>query len=423
MPVWRHSAALLSAAVGAPLGIAAMALRPRWRVGWRERIGLLGEHKPGAIWVHGSSVGEILAAGRLMDHLSKSGNQVLASTWTLSGREVMQRTRPEVVCKFAPIDHPWCVDAAIDAVAPLALVLIETELWPVWIAGAARRGIPVVLVSGRLSDRSFPRYRRLGRLVSDSLQRMHAIGARTSGDRERFIQLGADPDRVVTTGDLKLEHDETQPRVAPDLERALGDQPLVVAGSTHAGEERAVVAALRAVSNAGLRARLVIAPRQLERTAQVRRLVRAAGRPVRLRSKLGSETLADDTVLLLDTLGELPSLYQRAQAAFVGGSLVSVGGHNVLEPVLAGCPVLFGRHTSNVRHAVEILEACGAGWRVSGTDALSRALIVLLRDPEAARARGEAGVSALAHHRGSAERAASLVLRTLADVAPASAEA
>jgi 3-deoxy-D-manno-octulosonic-acid transferase len=413
MRVWRHSAAFLSAALGAPVGLAALALRPRWRDGWRERVGLGAAAASGAIWVHASSVGEILAAGRLMDHLAKAGQRVLASTSTLSGRDVMRGVRPEVPCRLAPVDHPWAVDAALSRVSPRALVLVETEIWPIWIAAAARRDIPVMLVSGRVSDRSFPRYRKLGRIVSDPLQCMAAIGARTAGDAERLVQLGADPGRVVTTGDLKLEHDETRLRVAPDLERALGPLPLVVAGSTHKGEEKAVLAALRAVENAGLRARLVIAPRQLERTSEVRRLVRAAGRKVRRRSKLGESPLADDAVLVLDTLGELSALYDRARVAFVGGSLVSVGGHNVLEPALSGCPVVFGRHTANVRHAVEILEACGAGWQVSGTDDLARAFTVLLRDPEAARARGEAGIRALAHHRGSAARAAALILANL----------
>ena len=291
MGLWRHSAALASALVGAPLGLAALALRPRWRHGLVERLGVGTRLAPGAVWVHGSSVGEILAALRLVDQLEAKGLRVAISTSTSAARQVVGDARPGLSCRLAPLDHPWAVDAALSRVSPRALVLVETELWPVWIAAARRRDVPVVLVSARVSDRSFPRYRRLGRLVSEALASMAAIGARTAGDAERLVQLGADPSRVVTTGDLKLEHDGARPELAPDLERALGDLPLVVAGSTHKGEEKAVLAALRAVEHAGLRARLVIAPRQLERTSEVRRLVRASGRKVRRRSKLGDRPL------------------------------------------------------------------------------------------------------------------------------------
>ena len=174
-------------------------------MGLRERLGALPGLPPGAIWVHGASVGEILAASRLVDRLRKGGHAVVTSTVTLAGREVMRRTRPDVPCHLAPLDHPWCVDAALSRVRPAALVLIETELWPSWLAAAERRGIPVALVSGRISDRSYPRYQRVRR---DHRARAAADrGARRPhrGDAERFLALGAPPARVRVTGDLKLE--------------------------------------------------------------------------------------------------------------------------------------------------------------------------------------------------------------------------
>ncbi len=405
----RHSVAALAALAAAPLAAGALALRPRWRVGVRERLGGLPAVAPGAIWVHGASVGEILAAARLLDGLRKQGRAVITSTVTLSGREVMRRWRPGVPCHLAPLDHPWCVAAALDRVRPAALVLIETELWPSWIAAASRRGVPVLVVSGRLSDRSYVRYRRIAWFVGRTLRRVAAVGARTSLDGDRFRALGADPARVSVIGDLKLERDEVPRALPPDLEGALAGAPLFVAGSTHAGEEVAALAALDEVERAGLQAALVLAPRQLGRAAEIGRIVTGAGRPLRRRTALGTLPLRPGEVLLLDTVGELAPVYARAHVAFVGGSLVPHGGHNILEPVFAGCPVLFGKHTQNVRHAVEILERCGAGGAVEDAAALGVSVARLLRDPQAARARGERGRLALERHRGSAGRAVELI--------------
>lgn len=414
MRLWSHSLAALGALAALPIGLGAFALRPGWRAGWRERLGAAGARAPGAVWVHGASVGEITAAMRLIDRLRKEGLEVVASTTSLTGREVMRRARPDVPTQLAPLDHPWCVAAALARVEPAALVLIETELWPCWIAEAERRRIPLLLISGRLSDRSYPRYRRLRPLLRATLRRFHRIGARTAQDRERFIELGAEPEAVSVCGDLKLESDASHRPVSPDLADALGDAPLFVAGSTHPGEESAALEALAQIERAGLAALLALAPRRVERAADIEAAARVAGRAVRRRTALGARRLAAGEVLVLDTLGELAPLYARAAAAFVGGTLVPVGGHNILEPVLARCPVLYGPHTQNVSHAAEILEACGAGQRLANARALGPALIALLGDLEGARARGQAGWQALQHHRGSADRATALVIEALA---------
>jgi 3-deoxy-D-manno-octulosonic-acid transferase len=410
---WGHSLAALTALAALPVGLGVLALRPTWRVGWRERLGAASPRAPGGVWVHGASVGEITAAARLVDRLRKEGHRVVTSTTTLAGREVMRRARPDVPCQLAPLDHPWCVESALSRVAPAALVLIETELWPCWIAAAARQGVRLVLVSGRLSDRSYPRYRRLGPILRPALRRFDAIGARTPVDRDRFIALGADPAAVSVSGDLKLELDCAPRPARADLEAALGAAPLFVAGSTHPGEEAAALDAFAALEGAGVAAILVLAPRRVERAAEIERAVQRAGRAVRRRTALGPERLRAGEVLVLDTLGELAPLYAHASVAFVGGTLVPVGGHNVLEPVVARCPVLYGPHTQNVRHAIEILEACGAGQRLTDARALGAAALDLLRDPARARRRGEAGWEALQRHRGSADRAAALVTRAI----------
>jgi 3-deoxy-D-manno-octulosonic-acid transferase len=391
----------------------ALALSPRWRIGWRERIGAGESVSPGAVWVHGASVGEIQAAFRLVDALRAKGHRVIASTSTTTGRNVLRRARPDVPSRLAPLDHPWCVEAAFDKVRPRALVLIETELWPSWIAAAQRGGIPVVLVSGRISDRSLPRYRKIAPFLARTLRRMSAIGARTELDRERFVALGAPPERVTVSGDLKLEPGAPPPPLASDLADALGAAPLLVAASTHPGEEAAALAAFAGVRKAKRDALLLLAPRYPDRAEEVSALVRAQGLPVQRRSALPARALAAGEVLVLDTLGELAALLPHALGAFVGGTLTTVGGHNVLEPVMAQRPVCFGPHTSNVTHAVQILTDCGAGSEVADGAALGRIFLDWVQDPDAAAERGRAGWRALQGHRGSAERAAELVVRTL----------
>jgi 3-deoxy-D-manno-octulosonic-acid transferase len=409
----EHSLAALSALAAAPVAVGLLAARPSWRVGIRERLGALKFVSPGAIWIHCASVGEILAASRLVDSLRSAGSDVFTSTVTVSGRDLMRRTRPEVPCQLAPLDHPWCVNAALDCVQPAALVLVESELWPVWIAAAVRREIPVILVSGRMSDRTFRRYRRLGGIAGRTLRRLTAIGARTAADADRFRTLGADASLVSVTGDLKIAAaGESQP-IAPDLDRAIGATPLFVAGSTHPGEEVAALAALETLERAGSGAALVLAPRHTERAAEVERLSLDAGRTTRRRTALSSASLARGEVLVLDTLGELASLYARAAVAFVGGSLVPVGGHNILEPALMGCPVIFGRYTGDIRHVVEILAACGAGRCVEDATGLGRALVEILGRPAAALAAAERGKEALLGHAGSAERACALIEEVL----------
>jgi 3-deoxy-D-manno-octulosonic-acid transferase len=413
-----RSAAALGAVCAAPVGAALLALRPAWRPGWRERLGFAAETgpapEPGAIWVHGASVGEIAAATSLLDRLRADGFRVCASTVTLTGRDTIARLRPDVPRRLAPFDHPFSVDASLARVAPRALVLIETELWPGWIAGAARRGVPVIVASGRISDRSFPRYERLGRLLRGTFRRLRAVGARAPEDAERFARLGVPRDRIEVTGDLKLEAPQDPPPLARDLDSALRHSLVWVAGSTHAGEEEVALRAHGALRRAGIDALLVLAPRHPARSDEVALAVQRAGFTLARRSRLASGSLAAGGVLLLDGIGDLAASYARATIAFVGGTLVPVGGHNLLEPVHAGRPVVFGPHTGNARAAAEILLASGAGARVDGAESLGRALCEAFAHPAAAAARGAAGREALAAHRGAAARAAGLVARVVA---------
>jgi 3-deoxy-D-manno-octulosonic-acid transferase len=365
--------------------------------------------EPGAIWIHGASVGEAVAALPLHHLLAERGHRTLASTMTRTGQLALARRRPELARVFAPIDHPWCVGAALRRVRPRALVLVETELWPSWIAAAARLEIPVAMVSARLSDRSFPRYRSVAFALAPTLRRLARIGARSRADAERFVALGAANERVEVTGDLKLEPPSDPPTLAPDLEAVVGEGLWLVAGSTHPGEEEAALRAWVAAEQAGHDLGLVLAPRHPERAPDVARIVEGQGRRARLRADLAGSALEPGEVLVLDTVGELPALYARAAVCFVGGSLVPVGGHNVLEPVQAGRTVLFGHHTSSAREAVDLVLACGAGRRVSDAEALARAVVEELDEPEVAVRRGRTGRQVLDEHSGAARRSVALI--------------
>ena len=409
-----HSVAALSALVGAPVLAAGAALSPRWRRGLAERLGAhpaRGAAHP--IWLHGASVGELRAALGLLDALAARGHAVVASTMTATGRALAREARPALACGLAPLDHPWLVARALRRVTPRALVFVETELWPSWVRAAAEREIPVLVVSGRISERSFARWQRVGPLLRPTLRRFNAIGARSAADAERFVALGAPPGRVEQTGDLKLDAAPPAP-LAPALAALVGDLPLVVAGSTHEGEESAALDALAAAERAGQTAALVLAPRHPERFARVAALVESSGRKLQRRSAPGPAPLAAGEVLLLDTLGELASLYARARVAFVGGTLAPVGGHNLLEPARVGCPVVWGPHTANVSESAALLLEAGAGGPVADAAALARAVVEALADPAAACARGAQGQRVLAAHRFAVERSVALVERALA---------
>ncbi|MCG8589331.1 MAG: 3-deoxy-D-manno-octulosonic acid transferase [Proteobacteria bacterium] len=408
----QHSVAALTAALAAPVGLAALAVRPRWRTGLRERLGSFPAVSGERLWLHAASVGEVRAVLPLIERLQDQGRAFVLTTTTLAGREVARAALPGVACALAPLDHPWCVERMLRRVRVAALVLVETEVWPQWVAAAGRHELPAIVVSGRLSDRSFPRYARWRRLLGGTWRRLAAVGARSERDAERFRALGVAPERVSVTGDLKLDPGRSPAEAAPELVRALAGHVVVVGASTHAPEEEVLLEAFAASDSRA--ATLVLAPRRLERAPELVRQAAERGLPVALRTALVGTRLDPGGVLVLDTFGELAALYRLACWTFVGGTLAPVGGHNVLEPIWGGSFVRYGPELANVRESARILEAVGGGRGVADAKELAEGLEAALREPEAQRERAEAALRALEPHRTSV----SATLDLLAKVAP-----
>jgi 3-deoxy-D-manno-octulosonic-acid transferase len=350
-----------------------------------ERLGRL---PPGlasgepSIWIHAVSVGEVLVARGLADALKARfpSQRVIVSTTTPTGNALARQVvRADGLC-FNPLDLPWPVRRVLAGLNPSLLVLVETEIWPNLIHEAHRRGARVAVVNGRLSPRSFPRYRRARPLLARVLAEVDAFLMQGEAHAERARQIGAPPERVRVTGNIK--YDAVEPaRPSPALATLLGDgagAPMWVVGSTMAGEEDAVLRAFSLVRGTAPALRMLLAPRHPERAAEVAALVARAGYQVARRSALGDATWRGGDVLVLDTLGELAGAYAFATVVFVGGSLVPAGGHNVLEPAVAGRAVVVGPHMENFQEIADELRGAGAMVQVQRAGDLGPAVARLL---------------------------------------------
>jgi 3-deoxy-D-manno-octulosonic-acid transferase len=398
-------------ATQAPRLLARAVRAGRYREGLGQRLGRALPALPqaadgrGPIWLHAVSVGEATAARPLVARLRAARPEipVVVSTVTDTGQAVARSQLPGVPTFYFPLDFAGPVARALSHVRPRLVVLMETELWPTFLLTCRRRGIPVLLANGRISRRSFARYARARALLGPTLTAIAAFCMQTREDAERIIALGADPARVAVLGNVKYDLAPGAPARAADLGLAAG-APLLVAGSTHRGEEEAVLGALALGREVAPGLRLLVAPRHPERAREVEGLVRRAGHAGVLRSALpGGARAADGApVIVLDTVGELAGIYALATLAFVGGSLVPWGGHNPLEPAAWGCPVLFGPHMENFGEMAEAFLARGGAIRVADAAALGATVRALLADPQRRESLGRAAAGVLAEHRGAA---------------------
>jgi 3-deoxy-D-manno-octulosonic-acid transferase len=390
----------------------------------RARMGLDTAPVAGpTAWVHAVSVGEAIAATALVDGLRGLYPElpVVMTTVTDTGaRIVRERFAGVATHRFFPVDLPGAARRVLGAIDPAFLVCMETELWPNMLRAAGRRKVPVMIANGRLSDRSFRRYRLVRGFLSAALRDVSVFAMQSQEDARRIIALGAEPERVFVTGNVK--HDAIpDPAGAVELwGRLLGlraGQPVWVAGSTHRGEEEAVLDAHQSTRAEFPDLVLVLAPRHPERVPEVLDLVAARGWVAVRRSELRRVNMAPDTatppIIVLDTVGELAQLYAIADVVFMGGSLVPAGGHNMLEPAIRRKPVLTGPHTTNFREAMALLAESGGGIVVGSAVELATELRRLLADPELREKLGILAHDAVASRHGAVRATLELVVRFL----------
>jgi 3-deoxy-D-manno-octulosonic-acid transferase len=369
-------------------------------------------------WIHAVSVGEAVAAAPLVAGLRRLHPDlplVMTTTTVTGARVVRERYGSQVEHRYFPLDLPGAARRVVEAINPAFLITMETELWPNVLRELARRRVPVMIANGRISDRSFPRYRRARRLMAPVLDDVTVYAMQSDEDARRVIALGARPERVFVTGNLKNDAAVDRAGSVELWQRLLGlasGQRVWIAGSTHAGEEEVVLGVYRTLRAARPDLALVLAPRHPERVRGVADLVRAHGFTAVLRSELPRARMPG-AVIVLDTVGELAQLYAVADAVFIGGSLVAAGGHNMLEPALRGKPVLFGPHTENFREAASLLTASGGGIRVADAGALARELGRLLDDAALRRRLGAVAAEAVASRGGAVKETLELVARFL----------
>ena len=385
--------------------------------GWRMR---LGRFRPDvtnrlatrpSLWVHAVSVGEVLAARPMVRALSERHprHPLVLSTITPSGFGVARQHLGRLaVLIYFPLDLRACVRRTLDVLQPGILLLMESELWPMVLQLTKARGVPIAVVNGRISPRAFRRYRRVRPWLGPLWRRVDLFLMQSQTDADRAVALGAPPDRVRVTGNLKWDASVGARPTAEAVRAAAaqlglaGSEPVITAGSTHRGEERILLDVFAAVRQRHPALRLLIAPRHLERLDDVETLVQAHGLRSLRTSKAAGASAWD--VALVDTFGQLPTYYSLARMAFVGGSLVPHGGQNPLEPAGLGKPVVFGPHMHNFSDISRQLLEARAACQVAGPNELAAALETLLGDPAAAEAMGARTQALTAQASGATQR-------------------
>ena len=389
--------------------------------GMKHRLGLQplipeNNTRP-VVWFHAASMGEVVGMAMVVHRFVHAypEYQVFVTTMTATGLEYARQHIPETRdCHLLPLDVPFIVKRFFKRLRPVAVILLEGELWPSLLAGADRYGCPSVLINARMSDLSYPRNQYVKPLFRAILRRLTVIGTQSPLDAERYIEFGAEPNQVVVTGNVKF--DQATASSLPDrgtVRKMLGlsdDDLVIMAGCPRpVSEENAVLQACKVVHDRYPDCKIIWAPRHLERIPDVENRLTEAGLPYLLRSRLDHQISMAATVLILDTMGELATLYAAADMAFVGATIVPLGGHNVLEPAACGIPVLFGPHTENVRASAEALLRSGGGRGVKNGDELAEAWMMLIAQPDRRKEMGAAAKEAVHAGNGALDRTMALL--------------
>jgi 3-deoxy-D-manno-octulosonic-acid transferase len=368
------------------------------------------------IWVHAASVGEVLCSIPLLKKIKKESThlKIILTTMTFTGNETAKTYLPEAdQVLFLPIDHPFIIPRVVEKIQPNLLLIAETELWPNLLQSCGKKGIPIVLFNGRISQKSFQRYHLFKFFFKKCLKHISLFLMQTEEDRTRIIEMGGESQKTRVVGNLKF--DQTFPsftqEVVADMAKHLGlqgNENILIAGSTHPGEEEILVSLYKEIKKINPHLVLILAPRHLERLEEVERILRKESlswlRKTSLSLGAGRSDQERPDVILLDTMGELMGLYSLGTLVFVGGSLVPVGGHNPLEPLFFRKCVLFGPYMFNFLEISNRLIENGGAIQVSGKEDLFSQMKRLLFDEDARKEVGEKGYQFLQKHQGATER-------------------
>ena len=380
-----------------------------------------------SIWVHAVSVGEVLSARPLISELRARYPKLrlFLSTTTLTGQELARRSVSDVDAVFYfPFDWAFTARRTLNVVRPRLFVMIETEIWPNLLRECRRRRIKTVMVNGRISYRSFPRYRMIRPFIKRVLGDIDRFCVQGDETSRRLVDLGADPARITVTGSLKFDSLESSPTPGRGRERVLRffrippGRPVIIAGSTSKGEEEPVIRAFNRVRAAGTNALLIIAARHPERFDEVERLCRHEGLVAIRRTELLIDAESRADAVVLDTIGELAQLYQLATVVFIGGSLVPAGGHNILEPALYGKPIVFGPYMQNFGEIADAFLSNHAAIQVRSETELEETILSLIGDPVRRARVGAAARALVESNRGARDR----TLAVIRDLLPSDRE-
>lgn len=394
---------------------------PDYRRGWAQRLGFITRREAECIWLHVASVGETQAALPLIERLLSrySHQQIVISSFTPTGAALVKaRLGDRVQSVYLAVDTPFAVARFLQRLRPALGVIVETELWPNLLLSCRARGIPLVLASATLSEKSATAYRRFPglTLMREAMQAFQVVAAQTEADARRFSALGVQEGKLEVSGNLKFDLN-----VAPQLEQeatalrkswAVEQRPLWIAASTHEGEEQAAIACFKALQAKHPEQLLILVPRHPQRFDDVAQQLSAAGLNFSRRSEQQA-VLAATQVLLVDTLGEMMLFYALADIAFVGGSLVPIGGHNLLEPAALAKPVITGPYCESQQQLCVLLEAQQALLRVENAADLAATIAALLADEEGCMAKGQAALAVVESNRGSVAKIEDAISRVM----------
>ena len=388
---------------------------------FRQAMGLVSreEIEPVAgtdcIWLHGASVGEMVALSPLVKEIKTimPEKKVLVSAVTVGGYDMARQIMPEAdtIINY-PMDLPLVASPMVGRIRPGIFIMVETELWPNFLRAIRERKIPAMMMNGRISEKSAKSYRYLSALLRDMLDTVNLFCMQSSIDAKYIAQLGADPDKILVTGNTKF--DQTYAEVTEEdlaaykTELGLGEDafPIIVAGSTHRSEEEAVLTSFTALRKQYPHARLIIAPRKLNRIEEVKKVNAKFGYAMAFRSKLKEieGRRPEFPVLLLDTIGELGRIYAVGDIVFVGGSLVHYGGHNVLEPAAHAKPILVGPSMEDFKDSYSLLSRAGACRMVADAEGLTEAFLEIAGDDALRKKMGDASIQIIRENRGAARK-------------------